>query len=113
MQEDQADILYLGGFRWPGGGVGPGSVEPCFRRAVFIPKRSKPSVLEGHQERSFPTLVSVAGHGDSFVQAPKASAGDPGHLLKNIILKESSLDEQPQHHLGTDRQVDSWPHPEG
>lgn len=36
MQEDQADVLYLGGFRWPGGGVGPGSVEPCFCRAVFL-----------------------------------------------------------------------------
>ena len=57
------------------------SAELC-----LYPCCSKPSVLEGHQERSFPILVSMAGRGDSFVQAPRASTGDPGHLLKLICL---------------------------
>lgn len=98
------------------GCLGGGAWECCASASTELclyPCCSKPSVLEGHQEQSFPILVSMAGCGDSFVQAPKASTGDPGHLLKNIILKESALDEQPQHHSGTGRQVDSWPHPEG
>ena len=84
-QGEQVTVLHVGGFRWPGGGRGVRSACAAGELCVYL-CCSKPSVLEGHREWSFPTW-SHGRHGGCDVQGPWRVPQHPQVIL--AIFRET------------------------